>query len=104
MKFIKYLLGTLVFGFVVSATFAGSDPQVTSLAFTEAAVASGGEVFAESCARCHGSELMGSERFPALVGEDFEADWAGQTVGDLYTFIHEQMPLGRGGSLTDEQY
>lgn len=104
MKVIKYLLGILVFGFVISATFAGSDPQVTSLAFTETAVASGGEVFAESCARCHGSELEGTERFPALVGEDFEADWAGKTVGDLYTFIHEEMPLGRGGTLTDEQY
>lgn len=104
MKVMKYFLGTLVLGFLVSATFAGSDPQVTSLAFTESAVASGAEVFAESCARCHGSELEGTERFPALTGESFEADWAGKTVGDLYNFIQEEMPLGRGGTLTDEQY
>lgn len=97
-------MSLIVLGAFVSLSLAGADPQVASLQYTNAAVESGAEVYAESCARCHGGELEGTERFPALSGEDFAAKWDGQTVGDLYTFIHDEMPLGRGGTLTDEQY
>lgn len=52
---------------------------------------------------CHGAQLKGAGQNPALAGHDFMTDWAGQTVGDLYTKIKTTMPATKPGSLTSEQ-
>ncbi len=64
----------------------------------------GQTVFRENCATCHGRDLGGESQFPALVGSAFEDRWAGKTLGELYTYVHDNMPLGQAGSLSDEQY
>lgn len=72
--------------------------------FTEEQAKRGQQVYRPNCTGCHGGNLRGSPGGPALAGSSFERRWEGQTLADIYTFIHDNMPAGRGGSLTDEQY
>ncbi len=56
------------------------------------------------CAACHGDELGGSASAPPLTGLPFMFFWEGKSLGELYAFVHENMPLGNPGSLSDQQY
>lgn len=55
------------------------------------------------CASCHGDDLLGSGQAPPLSGNDFKANWNGQTVDDLFEEVQTSMPADSPGSLTREQ-
>lgn len=65
----------------------------------------GAQAYAQHCAACHGESLQG-QIAPPLSGARFLGTWgAGEaTVGDLYMYIHDQMPPGQGGTLSDADY
>ncbi len=67
-------------------------------------VAEGAAVYDRSCAECHGDALEGLAHFPALVGGRFQDTWGDRRVGDLHTYVAEQMPLSAPGTLSDEAY
>lgn len=69
--------------------------------FTEAQAERGAEVFANSCAGCHGAELGGGFG-PQLapIGEH----WHDATVGSLFAFVNSAMPFDAPGSLEPQQY
>lgn len=62
-------------------------------------------VYERSCAACHGATLDGQIAGP-LKGDLFLGRWgAGSgTAADLYGYIHETMPPGMGGTLSDADY
>ncbi|HEY8585056.1 MAG TPA: cytochrome c [Capillimicrobium sp.] len=67
-----------------------------------AQVGAGEQVYASSCAMCHGDNGSGGNG-PALIGED--ADLSSHDNGQgLLDYISEQMPASSPGSLTDQQY
>jgi len=78
--------------------------DAASLPITEAQVELGAAEYARSCAACHGRRLEGMEHFPPIAGNLFQRRWADRTLGELYTYVHDVMPLGAGGSLDDEAY
>ena len=86
---------------VAGLSVAQDDPAAP---FTQAQADRGAATFAASCASCHGAELEGMAHFPALAGPSFQTEWAGKTVAELHTYIHTNMPLGQGGSLSDQEY
>jgi len=54
-----------------------------------------------SCASCHGETLAGSgAQNPPLAGQDFTANWTGQTLGDLFEKIQTSMPADHPGALS----
>src|SRR5688572_11562691 len=65
----------------------------------------GRTLYQANCAACHGEQLQGTIA-GALAGPAFLGKWgAGSaTAADLYKYIHEQMPPGNGGSLSDAEY
>ncbi|MGX7896834.1 outer membrane protein assembly factor BamB family protein [Tsuneonella sp. HG222] len=65
----------------------------------------GRTLYQSNCAACHGEQLQGTIA-GALAGPAFLGKWgAGSaTAADLYKYIHEQMPPGNGGSLSDAEY
>lgn len=69
----------------------------------------GQEVFKQNCALCHGADgegksAEGKKVFPALWGDDSFNWGAGMhSVSTAAAFIKANMPLGRGGSLTDQE-
>lgn len=92
----------LAAAFALAAGSGAAQPSDVPLAAEQ--IERGQATFRQHCTECHGRSLEGTPQFPALVGDAFEADWAGRTLGEFYTYVHELMPLGAGGSLTDEEY
>ena len=71
-----------------SATAAGaySDSQATA----------GEQVYRNECGRCH---LIADQN-----GADFQSDWSGRTVRELFDYLRSTMPDDDPGALTDDQY
>lgn len=70
----------------------------------------GGKVFEQHCALCHGSHGQGQHDaagrmvFPALWGDESFNWGAGMhSVSTAAAFIHANMPLSRGGTLTGQE-
>jgi mono/diheme cytochrome c family protein len=63
----------------------------------------GSVLFAAQCAGCHGSDLHGSDRNPALLGERFWREWDNQLARKLYSRIITSMPANDPGSLTEPE-
>jgi mono/diheme cytochrome c family protein len=72
--------------------------------FTEAQAKRGETVYRQNCASCHGHTLSGAEGGPALVGPDFDSEWNGLTIKDLFDRIRISMPQSAPGSLSNTQY
>ena len=62
----------------------------------------GQALYGESCARCHGEDLTGSNA-SALVGDAFILDWGGLKLNSVLTRVRS-MPPGRAGILGDDGY
>ena len=71
--------------------------------FSTAQVTSGGLAYSQSCAACHGAQLQGGGA-PSLIGRTFNGQWNGKTVQTFYGYVHQNMPLGKAGSLPAQQY
>lgn len=88
---------------VASAAAAGAPSP--SVSYSAAQAAAGDKLFASKCAACHGEHLEGGAG-PALTGATLNtlAKNTKLTVGDMFTFISQQMPLNEPASLTHDQY
>jgi mono/diheme cytochrome c family protein len=71
--------------------------------YAPAQVPSGRWEYSQQCAVCHGAQLQGGGA-PALKGREFTAQWNGKKLDELYTYVHKNMPLGRGASLPSQEY
>lgn len=85
----------------VAATGAPS-PKVSYVA---AQAAAGDKLYAAKCSACHGEHLEGGAG-PALSGQTLTtlSKNTKLTIGDMFTFITQQMPLNEPASLTHDQY
>ena len=88
---------------VVALKAQGTSRNVWDGVFTAEQAAQGKVLFDNKCALCHGAELGGAEMAPPLVGGVFLGNWAGQSVGDLFTRIHTTMPANDPGSLSNAE-
>jgi mono/diheme cytochrome c family protein len=73
-------------------------------AYSNAQAERGKVPFTGICRRCHGDDLGGTRRGPALHGESFMADWEAQDVRRLFEKIRDTMPPDNPSSLDDSEY
>lgn len=104
----KFLLGAAA-GAALLAGAMASGPmaalaQTTTGPFIQAQVDAGRMAFNDNCAICHQNDLSGATDAPALAGDAFFGAWKGRTTKELYTKIQATMPMGRGGTLSQETY
>jgi mono/diheme cytochrome c family protein len=79
-------------------------PTVWDGVYTEEQATRGRSTYlAQSCVRCHGETLVGTEFGPSLMGDEFVTKWSGMTVGDLFVLIRETMPQDNPGRLSTQQ-
>ncbi|MGC4250632.1 MAG: cytochrome c [Sphingobium sp.] len=102
-------MASAVHGRIAEEPSAPSDPvtapaSLLAGAFTAEQAEGGKALYAENCAGCHGAALRGSPGGPPIAGFKFKQTWQGTPVGALFSFISTQMPPGKEGTLTDEQY
>ena len=70
----------------------------------------GKQVYASKCAMCHSVNGQGMGAFPPLWGKNNKGEWLAYNTGAGMSKLHKgaawvqsNMPLGRGGSLTDQE-
>jgi mono/diheme cytochrome c family protein len=67
-----------------------------------AAQADRGKQSAARCQGCHGPDLGGTDRAPALKGNGFLANWEDGSINRLFTKVRETMPPTNVDSITPE--
>jgi polar amino acid transport system substrate-binding protein len=78
--------------------------EATLPALYEAAQATRGKAsYAASCASCHGKGLVGGGA-PALTGPQFFTKEMNTKLAGVFQYMAREMPQGRPGSLTHDQY
>jgi mono/diheme cytochrome c family protein len=63
----------------------------------------GAVLFDKECAGCHGPDGEGGGMAPALSGAAFNANYDGQSIGDLFDRNKTTMPIGKEGQLSGQQ-
>jgi mono/diheme cytochrome c family protein len=76
-------------------------PSTGSAPYTTQQVAQGSEVYARTCAACHGANLQGMSA-PALTGPSFGRSHL--TAAQLRSVVTQSMPLTAPGSLRPDEY
>jgi mono/diheme cytochrome c family protein len=95
-------LATLVFHAQPTAK-AQSEAKIWTGVFSTAQVERGKETFEANCARCHQSTLGGSDRGPALKGDNFWMHWEHETVNSLFIKVRDNMPPNLTGNQLEPQ-
>src|SRR4051812_27050621 len=89
------------------ATLAGQQaPQSRSSAsgvYNAEQAVTGEKIYFEKCAACHGDDLGGRERAPALTGTAFSEAWSGKDLRQLLDRL-ESMPPTAPKSLSATEY
>jgi len=98
------LLGRPATALAILAACLGAS-SIDGASYTPAQAASGAAVYAANCAQCHGQNLEGGAG-PPLSGENLKtlSKSTKLTVGDLFTFMSQQMPMNAPASLRPDQY
>jgi alcohol dehydrogenase (cytochrome c) len=76
-------------------------PSTGSAPYTSQQVAQGSQVYAKTCAACHGANLQGMSA-PALTGSSFGRSHL--TAAQLRSVVTQSMPLTAPGSLKPDEY
>jgi mono/diheme cytochrome c family protein len=74
-------------------TVAAQSTSVWSGVYTTEQATAGERLYFEKCSSCHGDDLAGRERAPALAGTQFVEAWHGKNLRRLLERI-EEMPPG----------
>lgn len=69
--------------------------------YTDAQAAEGKTIYDGACAKCHRPDMLGSFEAPPLTGR-LIANWSGNSLGGLHTYLQKAMPLFAPGSLSPE--
>ncbi|HSG57032.1 MAG TPA: PQQ-binding-like beta-propeller repeat protein, partial [Paracoccaceae bacterium] len=91
-------------GFDDPALAQGFSRTTAAGVFSAAQALEGRGVYTRACAACHGADFQPAAGSPVLKGAAFLANWRGKSVGELYAYTRQSMPVGAGGSLPDAQY
>jgi mono/diheme cytochrome c family protein len=104
----------LVFCAAVAVRLDAQEPAarqtVREAVYTEAQAERGKKVYETNCVTCHLPDLDGSEnpnagaRGAPLVGTRFVQDFGESRVSALFNKMKRDMPSGRPGTLTDQEY
>jgi mono/diheme cytochrome c family protein len=84
-------------------TNAQGEPRIWTGVFSAAQVERGKETFEANCARCHQATLGGSDRGPALKGDNFWSHWENETVSTLFIKVRDNMPPNLTGNQLEPQ-
>jgi alcohol dehydrogenase (cytochrome c) len=99
------LLGAAIALGALGATAMGQGATTSASGpFTQAQATAGHQAFDNNCAPCHLQDMSGTNDAPALAGTPFMGAWGKRTTAALYSKIATTMPLGAGGSLSQQQY
>jgi len=72
--------------------------------YTTAQATRGTDAYQRVCSECHGDDLEGREKSPALAGGSFAQRWDGATLKKLFERLQEMPPGDPGKRLQPKEY
>jgi mono/diheme cytochrome c family protein len=84
--------------------FAQTTTSVWTGVYTTAQATRGTDLYQRVCSECHGDDLEGRERSPALAGSSFAQRWDGATLKKLFERMQEMPPGDPEKRLQPNQY
>lgn len=108
MKYLSVRVSAIVMlgaaGMVSTTALAQSEatPSVRDGIYNEAQALRGQALYYEHCLLCHGEDMAGVDKAPALAGPQFGSTWNAAPLAALAARI-QTMPPEKPGSLTLEQ-
>ena len=102
----KSAIAVSVAGLVLAAAFAVHAQEQKTIwdgVYTAEQASRGEKIYGENCAQCHGEALSGVESAPPLTGDQFNNNWEGLALSDLFDRIRTTMPQTAPGTLSRAQ-
>jgi len=87
-----------------ATAFAQTTKSVWAGVYTDAQAARGTDLYNRVCSECHGDDLEGREKSPALAGSAFAQRWDGATLKKLFEHMQQMPPGDPGKRLQPNQY
>ena len=84
---------------VLSVSALAAAQTASTGVFSKAQADHGAQIYADTCARCHGASMEGLDVAPPLTGPRFLGNWINQPVAALAVRIRTSMPLDMPGTL-----
>jgi S-disulfanyl-L-cysteine oxidoreductase SoxD len=97
-SFVSAAVAASVLAFAFAAAAQGGRVATAGI-YSKAQADRGAKLFADSCARCHGSSMEGLDVAPPLTGPRFLGNYVSQPAAALSSRIRTSMPLDMPGSL-----
>lgn len=91
-------------GLLSTAALGQSTKSVWTGVYTAPQAATGEGLYIAACAKCHGDDLEGRERAPALAGGTFGQRWDGATLKKLFERLEQMPPDDPAARLTSQKY
>lgn len=87
-----------------ATTFAQTTKSVWTGVYTSAQATRGADLYARVCSECHGEDLEGREKSPALAGAAFAQRWDDATLKKLFERMEQMPPANPAARLQPNQY
>jgi cytochrome c len=88
---------------IFASAFVQSTKSVWSGVYSFEQATRGGDLYRSKCAECHGDDLEGIERAPALAGSAFGQRWDGAALKKLFERMEEMPPDDPAARLAPKQ-
>ena len=100
MRIVRFIVTGCLLCVTVAAQQSSQSRSSPAGVYSTGQAEAGEKIYFAACATCHGADLGGVERAPALTGAAFLESWRGQDLLRLRTRI-DAMPPSAPGSLSD---
>ena len=98
------LLITVATGFIISLSVSDNVIAQDEIMFTIEQVENGEKRYQLHCEMCHGTALNNGQFGAPIRGRLFREKWTGKSLGELASYVYEEMPQGNGESLPISTY
>lgn len=71
--------------------------------YSEAQARRGEPLYEENCLSCHGKDMTGTQKAPAVAGPRFTARWQSRPIRELFEYVQSTMPYNSPGGLSRAQ-
>ena len=87
-----------------ATAFAQTTKSVWAGVYTTEQSTRGADLYTRVCSECHGDDLDGREKSPALAGGSFTQRWEGATLKKLFERMQEMPPADPAKRLKPDEY
>ncbi|MDC0598622.1 PQQ-binding-like beta-propeller repeat protein [Gammaproteobacteria bacterium] len=103
-RFSPYLKALATSVLLIASALSFAQDSTRDGVYTSQQALAGADLFAGTCAICHGVDMRGGEAGPALLGNAFWDKWSGEPLSALFDLTRTTMPVTNPNGFSGNQY